>query len=124
MSGAAIRIVLNGVPPSLNRFAGRLNSHEYRNEKKQWTDAVIWRCKAIKDRPQKLAKARVEILYYFPTANRHDPDNYAGKFILDGLTRAGVIADDDFRHITLHLAGAVDREAPRTVIMVTEVTSI
>jgi len=124
MSETAIRIVLNGVPPSLNRFAGRLNSHEYRAEKKLWDDAVCWQCKSIRDRPQKLAKARVEILYYFPTANRHDPDNYAGKFILDGLTKAGIIADDDFRHITLHLAGAVDRQSPRTVVTVTEVTAI
>ena len=116
----AIRITLKGVPPSLNRFAGRLNSNEYRKEKKQWTDAVCWYVKAIKDRPKTFMRASVVILYYFPTAARHDPDNYAGKFLLDGLRLAGVIVDDDFAHITLHVAGAVDRQNPRTVITVTE----
>lgn len=116
----AIRITLKGVPPSLNRFAGRLNTNEYRSEKKTWTDAVQWHVKAIKNRPETFQKARVEILYYFPTAGRHDPDNYAGKFLLDGLRVSGVIVDDDFSHITLHVAGAVDRQNPRTVITVTQ----
>ena len=118
----AIRITLKGVPPSLNRFAGRMNTNEYRHEKKIWTDAVGWSVKAIKDRPPTFQKANVYILYYFPTAGRHDPDNYAGKFLLDGLTQAGVIADDRFGCIKLHLDGAVDRDNPRTVITVTEET--
>ena len=45
-----MKIVLKGVPPSLNRFAGRLNNWEYRNAKKQWTDAVQWACRAEKAR--------------------------------------------------------------------------
>lgn len=117
-----MRIVVKGVPPSLNRFAGRENSNEYRHEKKVWTDAVSWYARASKDRPSKpYRQAHVEIMYYFPTRVRHDPDNYAGKFILDGLTRAGVIVDDDLDHIHLHIAGRVDRLNPRTVITVKEV---
>ena len=118
-----MRIVVKGVPPSLNRFAGRENSNEYRHEKKVWTDAVCWYAKASKDRPSKpYRQAHVEIMYYFPTRTRHDPDNYAGKFILDGLTRAGVIADDSFQCITLSLGGGHDKDNPRTVITVMEET--
>jgi len=121
---SAVRIVLKGVPPSLNKFAGRENSREYRAEKKQWTDAVQWYVKKVKDRPAApFQKAKVFILYYFPTAARHDPDNYSGKFLLDGLTQAKVIRDDSFGCITLHLDGAVDRKNPRTVITVVEDTS-
>lgn len=119
--GGMIRIVLKGVPPSLNRFAGRQNSNEYRHEKKTWTDAVAWSVKG--QRPSKpYDKASVEILYYFPDGRRRDPDNYSGKLLLDGLTQAGIIADDSFAHITLHVAGAVDKREPRTVITVKEET--
>ena len=117
----AIRITLPGVPPSLNRFAGRENTNEYRKAKQEWTDMVIWKVKAAKDRPRApYSKARVEILYYFPDNRRRDPDNYCGKLLLDGLTKAGVISDDKFGCITLHLDGAVDRNQPRTVITVAE----
>lgn len=119
---SAVRIVLSGIPPSLNKFAGRKNVNDYRRAKDYWTQAVGWAVKAIKDRPATFQRARVEILYYFPDKRRHDPDNYCGKLLLDGLTMAGVIADDDFAHITLAVAGVVDRSHPRTVITVTEVT--
>lgn len=118
----AVRVTLRGVPPSLNRFAGRENSWEYRQTKAQWTDTVQWAVLSAGCAPAKpFRRAAVEILYCFPTAARHDPDNYAGKFLLDGLTRAGVIEDDSFAHITLAVAGAVDRKNPRTVITVKEV---
>lgn len=113
-----IRLVLKGVPPSLNKFAGRENSWEYRSEKKRWTEAVAWAAKV--QRPTKPYKmADVKILYYFPTRGRHDADNYAGKFLLDGLTKGGIIVDDDFAHIRLCVAGAYDKNEPRTVITVT-----
>lgn len=120
MSGDAVRLVIPGVPPSLNRFAGRENSWEYRAEKKRWTELVTWAAKAQRPaRPYQMAD--VKILYYFPTRGRHDADNYAGKFLLDGLTKGGIIADDDFAHIRLGVAGAYDKDNPRTVITVTEI---
>jgi|GEM_PF-4160424 len=44
-----------------------------------------------------------------------------GKFLLDGLTKVGIIKDDSFSNIDLVLVGRVDRENPRTEIMVKEV---
>lgn len=114
-----MKIVLKGVPPSLNRFAGRANTWEYRSAKSEWTDAVAWMAKIIAP-PQPYPKARVTITYYFPTNARHDADNYAGKFLLDGLTKAGVIVDDDLKHITTTIKGEVDRKNPRTEIEVIE----
>ena len=113
-------ITLKGTPPSLNRFAGRQNAWEYRSAKDTWTAAVYYAVRGCKQRPAKpYQRASVEITYYFPTRGRRDPDNYSGKFLLDGLTRAGVIADDDFRHIRLTVAGECDKERPRTVVRVT-----
>lgn len=115
-----MKITVPEIPPSLNRFAGRLNSWEYRQEKARWKQLVYLLCS--KDRPkQPYERAVVSIAYYFPDARRRDPDNYAGKMILDGLTAAGIIQDDDFAHIRLVLAGEIDRENPRTEIEIKEV---
>ena len=120
-----MKITLKGVPPSLNKVVGRNNVWEYRKAKSEWTQLVEWSCKASKDKPVKpYEKAIVEITYYFPNRARHDADNYAGKFLLDGLTKAGVIVDDDLKHITTIIKGEHDKKNPRTEIAVTEVKNI
>lgn len=116
-----MKITLKGTPHSLNKYMGRKNEWEYRNEKTIWTRAVLYAAKAAKDRPaQPLEKAEVRIDYFFRTTVRHDADNYCGKFLLDGLTKARVIADDDFSHISLTVQGHVDSKNPRTEITVTK----
>lgn len=112
-------IVLPGVPPSLNVTAGRKNVWAYREAKAEWTQRVWAACMASKDRPKKpWEKSVVEITYYFPTQGRHDADNYAGKFLLDGLTKAGVIVDDDLKHISTAIHGDYDKDNPQTEITV------
>lgn len=106
------------LPPSLNRFAGRKNYQEYRTLKSKWKFYVGLFCTPRPKSPP--AKAVVKITYFFPTKTRHDPDNYAGKMILDGLTEAGVIKDDSFGCIELRLAGEYDPDNPRTEIEVYE----
>lgn len=115
-----MRITIPEIPPSLNRFAGRKNVHEYRREKNRWKYMVALLSKQVKpDKP--IDQAIVRIAYHFPDAIRRDPDNYAGKMILDGLTAAGIIVDDSFTHIRLELSGQIDRANPRTEIEVQEV---
>lgn len=115
-----MKITLRGTPPSLNKYMGRENAWDYRAEKTRWTRAVLYAAMAAKDRPeQPIEKAEVCINYFFRTAVRHDADNYCGKFLLDGLTKAKVIVDDDFAHISLTVHGHVDRKNPRTEITVT-----
>lgn len=112
-------IIVPEVPPSLNRYAGRKNEWEYRSEKARWKQMVAWLSK--KDRPDKPYKtATVFLTYYFPNGIRRDPDNYAGKMILDGLTAGGVIVDDSFNCIRLVLDGQIDRENPRTEVEIVE----
>lgn len=115
-----MRIVLNGVPPSLNQFLGR-EPHAYRDAKEQWTTLAFLKAKTAKDKPATPYKhAAVRVTYYFPDNRRHDADNYCGKLFMDGLTKAGIIADDDFKHISTHYVGKVDKSYPRTVIEVEE----
>lgn len=119
--GRSIKLTLKGVPPSLNRFAGRENAWEYRKTKTEWTDAVFWAIKAQGTRlPKPFDRAVVTITYFFPDNRRHDADNYSGKFLLDGLTRGGVIVDDDLKHITPIIEGEIDRKNPHTEIRVVE----
>ena len=115
-----MKITLRGTPPSLNKYMGRENAWDYRKEKTRWTRAVLYAAMAAKDRPERpIEKAEVCINYFFRTAVRHDADNYCGKFLLDGLTKAKVIVDDDFAHISLTVHGHVDQKNPRTEITVT-----
>ena len=73
-----MKVVLRGVPPSLNKTAGRKNVWDYRKAKQEWTMAVKLSCLACKDRPGKpYGKALVTITYFFPDMRRHDADNYA-----------------------------------------------
>lgn len=113
---------IEDIPPSNNKYMGRGSAYtqrvEYQEEKQKWE----WLVKAaIKKKPKEpIQKAKIEITYYFATKHRRDPDNYSGKFILDGLVRAGLIKDDSFDCIELELAGEYDKEYPRTEIGVYE----
>ena len=117
VSGGSMKIIIPEIPPSLNKYAGRLNGWEYRAEKQRWIGLMRAYCK--KQKP--MDKAIVTITYYFPTRHRHDPDNYNGKMLMDGLTDRGVIADDSFDHMELRLRGEYDRQNPRTEITIEEV---
>lgn len=116
-----IHIVVHGIPPSNNKFMG--NSHNfnaYRDEKTAWH----WRMKAaIKEKPRRpFEMAKVHIRYYFKDRIRRDPDNYSGKFILDPLVHEGILKDDCFGRVELHLSAGHDKENPRTEIFIEEVT--
>ena len=58
--------------------------------------------------PDPIRRAVVRLTYHFADRRRRDPDNYSGKMILDGLTAAGIIADDSFFCIDLQLRAVYD----------------
>lgn len=115
-----MKIIVNQIPPSNNCYIGKNKRWEYAAKKKEWSQLILNVCRASKVIPkQPLNKATVRLTYYFKTHIRHDPDNYSGKFILDGLVNAGIITDDSFNNITLLLSGDYDKNNPRTEIEVT-----
>lgn len=107
------------VPKSLNTYAGRMNSWEYRADKQVWLGYASLFCKPVPS--VAYAKARVHIKYYFKTKTRHDPDNYSGKMILDGLVKCGIIQDDSFECVVLSVEGGHDKQKPRTEVTVEEI---
>lgn len=116
-----MKLIINDIPPSINKFIGNSHSfHEYGTLKKQWD--MLLRLAIGKDKPKyPYYKAIVTIKYYFGNRSRHDPDNYAGKFINDPLVKYGIIQDDSFNHVQLVLQGAYDKNNPRTEITIEEI---
>lgn len=110
------KITIFDIPPSLNHFAGRKNDREYQEQKRVWKELAYYACMPKPKEP--MNKAIVTLTYYFKDKRRHDPDNYAGKMIMDGLTAAGVIKDDSFDCVELRLRGDYDKEKPRTEVLV------
>lgn len=110
------KYIIPEIPPSNNKFIGRNARWQYQVEKKRWADLIALLCKP---RPQgPIPYAKVTLTYYFGDRRRHDPDNYAGKMVLDGLVKAGIIQDDSFDRINLSLNGRYDKLNPRTEITI------
>lgn len=105
------------IPPSINRYIGRDNKWEYYTEKQNWKANCFLFCSPKPIKP--IEKAEIIITFFFKDKRRHDADNYQ-KFLLDGLVSAGIIADDDFEHISVTCKGGYDKNNPRTEIEVIE----
>ena len=119
-----ITLQIPDVPPSNNKYQGRGGKKEqildYQNEKTEWA----WLVKAaIRKRPTKpFERAIVNITYHFKDSRRRDPDNYSGKFLLDGLVNEGIIKDDSFACIDLRLKGIPSCKQKGTIIEVEELS--
>lgn len=110
------KYIIPEIPPSNNKFIGRNARWQYQAEKKRWAEMIAWLCRPKPPTP--IPKAQVTLDYYFGDRRRHDPDNYAGKMILDGLVRSSIILDDSFDCINLSLNGRYDKLNPRTEITI------
>ncbi len=105
------------IPPSLNKYLGRENTWDYRNTKTEWLQKVNLYCVPKPREP--LEKAVVTLFFHFKDKRRRDLDNYL-KFVLDGLTAARIIKDDNYTTIELRLKGVCDKQG-MTEIFVEEI---
>lgn len=109
------------VPPSNNKYignGGQAENIEYQAEKRQWAGYINIFCRPKP--PKALDKAKVTLHYFFKDNRRRDPDNYSGKFILDGLVRAGILQDDSFAVIDMELKADKDTDKKGYVIVTIE----
>jgi hypothetical protein len=123
MRRATFRI--DGVPPSLNTWRGGdwRRQHGLRDAARRAVREAVILARATgawDGRP--FAQARVTWVYHF-TARTHrtDPTNRVPKFYEDALVAAGVLADDDFRHVELVLRRGANAPAAWTEVVVEEV---
>ncbi len=85
------------VPPSNNKYignGGQAENIEYQAEKRQWAGYINIFCRPKP--PKALDKAKVTLHYFFKDNRRRDPDNYSGKFILDGVVHFELEIDYPF----------------------------
>ena len=122
----SVKVTIKEIPKSNNVYMGRrISPHVYSSKKKSYEALVLQAVKASGWNSPPLNKSRVEICYHFPDDRRRDPDNYSGKFILDGLKNSGVIMDDSFNHIELVLrAGLKSKTNSRVEVYITEIGKV
>lgn len=98
------------IPPSNNKYLGNGSqgkNFKYQYEKKTWAELIEVICRPKP--PYPICRARVTLHYFFKDARRRDPDNYSGKFILDGLVKAKILQDDSFAIVDLVLKADIDK---------------
>lgn len=91
----AIKIRLDLEYPSLNEYiqAERSNKYKAANLKKEYTCKTM----AASLKYRGAVKSKADIHFEWHTSRKVDPDNldFARKFVLDGLVKAGVLIDDN-----------------------------
>lgn len=117
-----MEVIINSIPPSNNKFMGNGQmgaNYQYQEKKKEW--ALLILATFGNKRPKKpIEKAVITLHYRFKDKRRRDPDNYSGKMILDGLTKAGIIEDDSFSNIKLVLEAEFGCDKAQTIITIEE----
>lgn len=93
-------LTIEGNLPSLNEYtnANRTNKYAGGRVKRKSTELVSLYCKA--QLKEKYKKVFLEIDWY-EKDEKKDPDNiiFAKKFILDGLVEAGIVKNDNRKHV-------------------------
>lgn len=118
-----IKFVVYGELPALNEIIAAAKSHygNYSKLKHKNTDRVILAAKQ-QHIPQ-MDKINITIAWYCKN-KRKDKDNVSAgqKFILDGLQKAGIIANDGWSNIgDIRHKFDVDKQCPRVEVILEEI---
>lgn len=89
---------INNFPPTQNELR-RLHYQAIAKKKAEWENIVGWLVKEQKIQP--VQRVNVTYEFWFKDNKLRDPDNYAAsaKAIQDGLVKAGILPDDNFKHV-------------------------
>ena len=89
--------------------------------KQKWKDFAIWVVEYYGYENLQISNCTITCRFYFGTNHRHDLDNYAIKFLLDGLVDSGVITDDSMNVVNpLLYEGYIDKKNPRMEVLIIE----
>jgi len=114
---------VNTIHPSLNAWSRKhpMAVATWKIEYGQWVAIAIHEAvQAGTWDGQVFDQADVTLIHHFTPGHRHDADNVTPKFFLDSLVARGVLVDDDFDHMDLHLLNGTRSRPPWTEIRVTE----
>lgn len=108
--------------PSINTWF-ILKRPEMNKLKQRWKDYVVWLVDCCGYRNLLLDNCKITYKFYMPSKRRYDCDNLTPKFSNDGLTEAGVIVDDDYKHMNpLEVWIGCDKDDPRMEIILTDLS--
>ena len=104
--------------PSMNDYYK--SSFQSANKIKQnWKEFIVWCLQNTGLTDRMIERCKITYTTYFKTDRRHDLDNISPKFILDGFVEAGLIVDDDYKHIeSLTIKCGIDKENPRMEFLI------
>lgn len=116
---SAIRVVVGGSPVGKQRPRLGKGGNVYTPARtRRYERTVQWSALGARPRTWSLSGVyRVEVEAWFADARRRDGDNVL-KSVLDGMI--GVLYDDDSQVVVAVISKGIDRENPRTVIVVEE----
>lgn len=116
-----MKITIKTLPPTINKYIGRSNIHEYQRDKKRYHNAVIMSTIGMNPRYE---SCKMKVTYYFKDKRRRDPGNYE-KMLLDGLVEANIIKDDNYDVIKeFTTIGDYDKDNPRVEVDIYETNKL
>lgn len=104
--------------PSTNRWM--IMQRPAMNDLKQkWKDFIVWFINDLGYQDMKIDNCEVEVTTYRKINREFDLDNTTIKFIQDGFVESGLLVDDNYKILKkLTLMGGIDKENPRTEIII------
>lgn len=112
-----MKITINTIPPTINKYIGRSNIWQYQQDKKAYHKAIVMSTIGINP---KYERCKMKVTYYFKDKRRRDPGNYE-KMLLDGLVEANIIKDDNYSVIEeFTTIGKYDKDNPRVEVEIYE----
>lgn len=115
------KVVIKGELPSLNEYikAERANRYAAANLKKRYTALCSVYARASRNSGVEFSwPCKLKFTWYTKNS-RKDADNiaFAKKFVLDGFMKAGLLGNDNRKHITgFQDEFAIDKQNPRVEI--------
>lgn len=106
------------VMPSMNQLI-IMRRPQFNELKKRWGNFMQWYAKKLGYEGLMIENIEVYVEFYFWDRSKHDiADNYNLKFINDGLTACGFLAEDNNYCLQKahYIFRGLDRENPRTII--------
>lgn len=99
--------------PSINTYT-RMSYQAANNLKQKWKDFIIWVIEDYGYDGMQIDCCEIEYRTFFYQDRDHDLDNISPKYIFDGFVAAGLIVDDNFRHVKkIIIECDIDKEHPR-----------
>ena len=87
--------------------------------KQKWKDFIVWFINDLGYQDMRIDSCEIEVYTYRRINRAFDLDNTTIKFIQDGFVESGFLVDDNYKIMKkLTLVGGVDKEYPRTEIVI------